>query len=580
MRATEVQPFDSIAARAVATELAGALAGARLEKILQPDRLEIVFVFRGRGRQQVFFSARGPFSRVHLTNSKLASPPRPTGFCMLARKHLEGAKLRRIWQPGLERSLVFEFGARDELGDAVVRTFVAELTGSHSNFILLDGPWRAGAIIMAALRPVTEQMSRVRQIIPGLPYDPPPVDAARHDPLSDDPLAALSRGGTLAKALQAHFHSLSRFAVSQLLMQAGLPPDLAAADLETGDRDRLRTAWSGAVAALSGGRFFPRLVVGQPWDYALLPGPGGEEGGSPSALLDAYYAEKWDAQRAEGQRAQLSRTVAAELEKCETRAALARETLLRAESADEYKRWGDLLLTWQHAVPPGAAIATLQDPETGAEVAVPLDPARSPTENAQRHYKAYKKALSARRIHRHMLESAEAEAAWYRERAADLEQALTLAELEALAALLSDDGAAAKAGGRPGQDSGPERYRSADGLEILVGRNNRQNDLVTGRLARPEDWWFHAQKAPGSHVIVRSPSATAALPEKTCQQAALLAAWYSKARTDTRVPIAYTRRKYVRRKPGAAPGFVTYDHERIVLVAPDGDDVAAIMRLS
>jgi len=579
-----VQPFDSIAARAVARELGAALRGARIEKVFQPDRLELALVLRGRGRQQVLLSARGPFSRVHLTERKLAAPARPAGFVMLLRKYLEGGRIREVAQPGLERVLAFEVETRDDLGDPAIRTLVAELTGSHSNLVLLGGPWQAGAPILAALRPVTAQMSRVRQIEPGLPYEPPPIDRDRQDPLTGDPLAALAVPGSLAKALQGRFHSLSRHAIAQILQIAGLAPDRPAAGLDAAERDRLVAAWTAAMAALHAGAFFPRLVVGQPWDYALLPPtldpvPPTAEGAAASRLLDGYYRDRWDAQVAEGLRAQISRRIADEVAKVDSRLDQARQTVARAESADEYRRWGDLLLTWQNAVPGGAAEASLADPATGATVVVPLDPSRSVADNAQRHYRTYKKYLAARRIQESMLEGARAEAAWWRDRQADLDRAENLADLRALEAAVSDEPAAAGAG-RPGQDAGPERYRSADGLEILVGRNNRQNDLLTGRLARPEDWWFHAQKAPGSHVVVRAPSATAHLPEKTCLQAALLAAWYSKARTDTRVPVAYTRRKYVRRKPGAAPGFVTYDHERILLVTPDSADLAGILRLN
>ncbi len=584
MGSSDVQPFDSIATAAVASELSTLLAGARVEKIQQPSRLEVLWTLRGKGGRKLLFSARGTFSRVLVTTRKLESPAKPPGFCMLLRKYVEGGRVRRVVQLGLERAIALEIDTRDDLGDPVVRTFLAELTGNHSNMILLEGKIDGTPLILAALRPVTEAMSRVRQILPGLPYDPPPLDAARHDPRHCGVRLALSGGGALAKALQAHFHSLSRHAIGQILQDAGIVPDRPAASLGSDEIGRLEAAWTHAMTSLAAGRFYPRLVAGQPWDYALLPpqapgsagDPGGPEEAPVCALLDAYYTDRWQAREAEALRLLLERTIAQERLRLETRMAQARETLARAESADQYKRWGDLLLTWQYLVEPGASQVALEDPETGQEVVVPLDPGRSPAENAQRHYKAYKKALSARQVQERMLEVALAEDAWWADRAADAQAAASKADLDAVAARVQDDTGAAS--GPPGAESGPERYRSADGLEILVGRNNRQNDLITGRIARPEDWWFHAQKAPGSHVIVRAPSSGATLPEKTCAQAAHLAAWFSRARADTRVPVAYTRRKYVRRKPGAAAGFVTYDHERIVVVQPDGDLVADIPR--
>lgn len=583
----EVQPFDSIATAAVAAELSALLCGSRVEKIQQPDRLEVVWTLRGKGARRLLFSARGPFSRVVLTRRQMPAPARAPGFCMLLRKYLEGGRVRRVVQLGLERALAVEVDSRDELGDPVVRTFLAELTGNHSNLILLDGPIDRTPIILAALRPVTEGMSRVRQILPSLAYAPPPIDPARHDPREGSVRAAISRGGSLEKALHGYFHSLSRHAVRQILQTAGLSGDRPVSDLMPAEIDRLESAWSAAMQHLQEGRFFPRLVVGQAWDYALLPadladgtGPAGHPDAGVSALLDEYYASRWEEREAEALRLMLLRTIAGEQARLQARIAQARETLSRAESAAEYKRWGDLLLTWQFQVARGATTATLPDPETGELVVVPIDPGRSPADNARRHYVAYKKALSARRIQERMLEEAEAELGWWAQLAAEVEAADSKAALESIAALVSGDTGTTAGSERPGAAAGPERYRSSDGLEILVGRNNRQNDLLTSRLARPEDWWFHAQKAPGSHVIVRAPASGASLPERTCFQAAQLAAWYSRARSDTRVPVAYTRRKHVRRKPGAAPGFVTYDHERIVVVQPDEAEIAALVRLS
>jgi predicted ribosome quality control (RQC) complex YloA/Tae2 family protein len=576
------QIFDSIAVRAVTCELASSLVGTRLGKIHQLDRLEFLLVFRGGGRKQLLVSARGPFSRVHLTGRNAAAGARTGPFCTQLRKHLDGARLIRVSQPGLERAIAFAFDARDDLGDPVVRTLIAELTGSHSNLVLLDGDAARGTIL-AALRPVTDTMSRVRQVLPGMLYDPPPLDAKRQDPERGNVRAALARGGPAEKALLAHFHSLSRIAVAQIVAEGWTGGDAdtdadadAATDVAT---EPVVRAWEHAMRCLREGHFFPRLVVGQAWDYALLPPPGTAEPlrQSVSELLDDYYGEKWEAREAEAQRQDLERTIASEIRRHESRIDLAEETLAAAESADQYRRWGDLLLTFAHDVRPGVDAVSLVEPETGEALSIPLDPAKSATDNAQRHYRAYRKALSARQVQERIRDAAQADLAWWLERSAELDGATDKPALDALARLAGDD--SGQPSSRPGADTGPERYRSADGFEILVGRNNKQNDYLTTRIARPEDWWFHAQKVPGSHVIVRAPG-SGVLPEKTTRQAALLAAWYSKARSDTRVPVAFTRRKHVRRKPGAAAGFVTYDHERVLVVQPDAEEVSAILRLS
>lgn len=545
------QPFDSIAAASVVAELNRSIVGARIDKIQQPSPFVLVLLLRGKGTKRILFSARGPFSRVHPTTRKVTPPARAPAFCMFLRKYIEGGKIVAVRQLGLERAIAFDIRTTDEMGDSVGRTLLAELTGSHSNFLLLD----EGGVIMTALRHVGETMSRVRQILPGLKYEPPPIDPRKADPRAFDP-AAVVLAGALDKALLGQVHSLSRAAIGRICASAGLDPGKKAEDLSHEEGKGLSRAWRDQMAALAEGQFEPRLA--------------GE-------VLDAYYGDWEDRQEREVLRAHLARAVQERVTRLLARIEQGEGILGSADEADRYRLYGDLLLTWAHQVRLGEIEAVLQDPATGDPVDVPLDPQRSPVENAQMHYRAYKKALSARRVQERLVAEARSELADWRLIAEEVALADEIDHLKLVAIHFGTDDAGRP---RPLTEGLPDRFRSTDGLEILVGKNNRQNDMVTTRLSKPEDWWFHAQKAPGSHVVVRASASGAALPTRTCQEAALLAAWYSKARQDTRVAVAYTLRKHVRKPNGARPGFVIYDHERILVVQPDAEAVEAITRLS
>lgn len=573
-----MQPFDSIAVRAVVRELDGFLTGARLDKVQQPAQRELLLVFRRAGSHRVVISAQGAYSRIHLTARK-APPSRagqaPPSFCLSLRKHLEGARLLAVEPMGLERAVVMRFEAMTESGLIVERKLVAELGGAHSNVILLDDL----DVVMATLRPVTQEMSRVRQILPGAPYDPPPLDPGRRDPRGADVHAALGRAGRLDQALVKTFHSLSRVAIGQICRAAGLEPDGDPRALRADEIDRLQRRWDAAMEAIEQGRFEPRLEAGPSWDYDLLPSGSAPraETTAVSELLDSYYGSRWEHDRLESRRSALLTEVDDRIARLEARVDHADRILSAAEEAASYRAWGDLLLAYSSQVPIGASEARLPDFETGIEVVVPLDPARSAVDNAQRHYRAFRKAQGARQEQARLRAEARFELSSWHEVREEIATAQGAEALERAAGPRLEPGPARR--GALTVEGRPARYRSADGLEILVGRNNRQNDLVTFKLARPEDWWFHVQKGPGAHVVVRGPSGDRPVPERTAFQAALLAAWFSRSRTDTRVAVAFTRRKHVRKPSGAKPGFVMYDHERVVVVQPERAEVDAIAEL-
>ncbi len=576
-----MQTVDSLTLAAIARELNERLTGARIEKIHVPTATEMLWQLRGnREVFRLIFSVRGSFSRVHLTESRPDNPAQPPMFCMLLRKHLEGSRILRVEQVGLERVLQIVTTGRDELGDPIERVLVAELTGKHSNLILLDRP---DGTVLGSLRTVTASMSRERQIYAGIPYDPPPVPANRRDPrdvAGSDLIALLAAGGSLESAILAGVHSLSKIAIAQICEDAGLSPKTDAQGLESEALSRLSSTWDQAIANIREGRFHAKREAGKPWDYRVLW--TGAEAPPPSdanALLDAYYLGIERNERLEAMRATLAKEVKERLAKQTTRQERIREGVLAGERSEEQKQWGELILAYGWGLPPGAK--QLEAPnhyiDGSPTVHIPLDARLTPSENAQRYFRRYQKAKAGMEVSQRLLDEGQEEIRYWESVATAIAQATRLEDLSEVRQELTPE---APSKGRPPRgtkkapEAQPTRFVSSDGLEILVGRNNRQNDMLTLKIARPDDWWFHTQIIPGSHVLVRGVGGE--LPERTRDEAAMLAAWFSQARASSKVPVVFTKKRFVKKPSGAKPGMVIYEQEKTLYVTPDAEAIARI----
>lgn len=585
--------FDSSALTAVAMEIRSALLGGRVDRVLQPEPETLVLLLYGRGRNhRLLLSAHARNARVQLTRQEKPNPPHPPNFCMLLRKHLAGARLALVEQVGRDRILHLGFDASDELGNPVRLTLVAEVMGKHSNVILLGPEGR----IIDAIRRVSEAVNRYRELLPGLAYVPPPAPD-KLDPAALDPAALAARltaaaGQPVWQALLAAVDGLGPLAARDICARAGVAPggrEAAAA------APALAAAVVAHAAAVDGGDFSPVLLLdaaGAVTDFAAVAPVSVPGTARPyetvSALCDAFFSQREEAERFAGRRAALARRLGSEIDRCRRKLALQQEAQARAEGAEEYRRAAELLTAQLHAVPRGAATAELVDyyDPAGASIRVDLDPALTPQANAQAYWRRYQKARSGREQIAAQMAATADELAYLEQVEAALQEAGSLPDLEEVRAELAAEGylpapvpgkgdRRRRPGGGPAADKrtaagggAPLVVRSGDGLEIWVGRNNRQNDYLTLRLAAPTDLWLHTQKIPGSHVIVRLPPGEP-VPERTLQEAALLAAYHSRARGSGQVPVDYTLRKHVRKPAGARPGMVIYDNQRTLYVTPD-----------
>lgn len=567
--ASKMQFFDATALAAVVAELNG-LGECRIDKVGQAAAGALYLNLRAGGKNhRLYISVQEQWARLHLTRRNPPNVPVPTAFVMQLRKHLEGSRLLRVEQPGLERVARLVVAGRDELGDPFERILVAELIGKYANLFLVDAKDEQ---VMGALRPITDEMCRVRQVMPGMPYDPPPVTRTDFLDATDDTyLQALNQGGRLADRLSGAVAGLGKVAAMQLVAAIGYAPEVTVDELDGLEPvlDVLRRA----RASLKAGRFHPRLDPTPGWDYAVWwLGEGPPPEASASALIDDYYGGREERHQLEERRRKLNVELAEHLRKQRDRLAGWEETLAKSEAADRHRELGDLLTAHMYLLSPGMDQVKVTDfyhPEQ-AELVIPLDPRLTPSENVQRHFKRYQKARNSRQVVEGLLAEGRQELAYLEQVETAVALAPAPADLdeigEELAMLAGKPPAQRRRGQGPPPAPAPLKVISSDGLAIWVGKNNKQNEHVTFKLARAHDLWLHAQNIPGSHVVVQ---AEGEVPERTLHEAAMLAAWYSQARESSQVPVVYTRRKHVRKPRGGRPGMVIYDHERTLYVHPE-----------
>lgn len=603
------QHVDGVGLRAVAAELRALGDGTRIDKVGQvAPRAFYLNLRAGGANHRLLIDLRDRWARAHLTRRSFPNVAAPTAFAMLLRKHLEGSRLLRVEQPGLERVLVLVVAGRDELGDPYERRLVLELIGTYANAILLEG--QEGTVV-GAMRLVGEAMSRMRVVLPGRPYEAPP--AFGKDFLASDeadwsaallgeavaPAAPLPRPGRLltpldeeeapppkkrkkaqpqglAALLARGVAGLGRPLAAQLVADAGLDPEASVDSLE--GFEALFTVLRDAQAALREGRFAPKLEGGSAWAYRLLPPPG-QRGVAPqgeaSALLEAYYGQLQDEASLGGTRESLRAEVGALRAKQQERMGRWADELDQAELGERERELGELLAAHLHAIPAGSAFAEVVDfyAEGMPTIRIDLDPKLPPAGNVQRHFKRFAKAKVARKKLRELLDEAQAQLAYLDGLLLAIAQAERAEDLQGirdeLDALLGRPPAPV---GPRGRKKGPEppppirRYRAPDGATVWVGANNRQNDHLTYKLARPRDLWLHAQALSGAHVLVQSEDGPPS--EADLDAAAAVAAFHSEARQATQVPVVVVARRHVRKPNGGHVGSAIYDHEQVRFAVP------------
>lgn len=578
-------PLDALCLSGVVHELQNALSGAKIDKIYQPSRDEVVLALRApAGNVKLLLSANPSHPRAHLTQISRENPDKPPMFCMLLRKHLSGARLLELVQPPMERVVDLRLEALDELGDRVERRLVLEAMGRHSNLILLDGEGR----IMDCLRRVDSDMSARRQVLPGLFYRLPPAQeklapSSLDRAALESALAAAPEESQADKWLLDTFGGLSPLICRELAFRAGGATDARLHQMGEGGRSRLLDELEGLLRSVQENSFTPVMLEkeGHPSDFTFQPisqyGPAVSCVPFPSfsALLDRFYEQRENQERVRQRGQDLIRSVTNARDRAARKIGLQEQELAATRDRERLRQFGDIITSNLHAMEKGMSrltAADFYDPEC-PQIHIPLDPLLPPQQNAAKYYKEYNKAKTAESILTLQLEKGRRDLDYLN----SVLEAIALAEgerdLQEIRQELTDTGylrRPSKARDRGKRvASKPMEFRSSSGLRISVGKNNTQNDLLTTKQAFKSDLWFHTQKIHGSHVILWTEGGQ---PDLTSiQEAAQLAAWFSQGRANGKVAVDYTPVKYVKKPGSARPGMVVYTTYETAYVAPDGE---------
>lgn len=571
--------IDAICLQAVVEELRPQLAGLRVDKVQQPARDQVVLLFRGK---RLLLNAGAGAPRLQLTEIPRDNPAEPPMFCMLLRKHLSGARVAGLTQPPLERLVKIEFDASDELGRTGRRTLVLEAMGRRSNLILLDEEDR----IIDSLRRVDADMSAARQVLPGLFYQPP-ASTGRLPFLEETEegfaarFAAAPAEKTLDGFLLDAYFGLSPLMARELAFRAAGDADTRIFQL--GGPGPLWRALEDFSCRVRENRFTPVCLLrdGKPLDFACVPvdqyGGAAESVAYPSfsALLDAFYEARERQERTRQRGADLLRAATTARDRLRRKLALQEKEYAETQNRDRLRVQGDLITANLYRMERGQSRLECENYyENNVPVAVPLDPLLTPQQNAAKYYKRYAKAKTAEKYLREQMDLARRDLHYLESVLAEISQAETEADYLDIRAELREAGFLKKQGkgkkdkSRP---AAPWEFRTASGLRVLVGRNNRQNDKLTLKDADRRDLWLHTQKIHGSHVILRC--AGRAPTEEDVAQAAMLAAWFSQARESGNVPVDVTEVRNVKKPAGGRPGMVIYTTYRTVSVTPDKEAV-------
>lgn len=574
--------LDAATLALVAAELKTKLLDAKIDKIFEPTRDEVLITLRTRTETyRLLLSARSGSARVCLTAESFENPMTPPGFCMLLRKHLVGGRLIDLHREPGDRIVYFDFRCTNEMGDLVVNTLAAELMGRYSNLVLTQN----GRII-DALKRVDFEDSEIRQLLPGLPYTLPPKPG-KPDFLDVSPAgmvaAACEKDLPVAVALGKVVGGVGPVVLREAAHRAfGGDTALLACDLTAEQKTSLAAALQDLrdAHATGGTPTAVRIPTGEgtddyrPVEFSFFApaqyGPTARLTAYPSysELLEDYYATKDRSERLRQKSKELYKAVHNMHERAVRKQAARREEQAQSNKSDTLRLYGELLQANLWAMQKGDRSVTVQNYYTGEDVTIRLDPRLGPNDNAQKYFKDYKKKQTAGEMLKKLLVEGESEIEYLATVLYEVESAPGEQALGEIRAELKSQGYLKyyKQRDRKQKPADFLRYRSSDGFEILVGRNNLQNDKLTLHTARGKDVWFHVQKAPGSHAVVMSEGRD--VPDATRQEAAELAVLHSSQSGGAKVPVDTTEVRNIWKANGAKPGMVLYEVYTTVYVTP------------
>lgn len=556
--------LDGIVISNIKSELNKTITGGRLYKIAQPEADELLLTFKTQnGQYRLAISANASLPLIYLTNDNKPSPLTAPNFCMLLRKHLNNGRIISITQPGLERILDFEIEHLNEMGDLCRKHLIAEFMGKYSNIIFCDD----NNMILDSIKHVSAQVSSVREVLPGRTYFIPNT-VNKLNPLEStyDTFAehVFSKPCAISKAIFSSYTGISSIVAEEICYQASINDTTPANCLNDNEKLHIYNIFSNVMDDIRNEQFCPNIFYENdiPKEFSSIKMTmydNCKNFDSISELLRDYYSEKDMITRIRQKSSDLRRIVSTALERSYKKLDIQEKQLKDTQKRDKYRIYGELINTYGYNIPEGAKSFKALNYYTNEEIEIPLDPTLSPSENSVRYFNRYNKLKRTFEADSKLIEETSADIKHLESVATALDIATAEEDLVELKEELIEAGyihRKSKNGKKIKITSKPFHYISSDGFDMYVGKNNFQNDELTFHFANGNDWWFHAKQMPGSHVIVRTNGKE--LPDRTYEEAASLAAYYSKGREQDKVEIDYVIKKEVKKPASAKPGFVVY----------------------
>lgn len=597
--------FDGITIANIVSELRKTLLGGRIYKIAQPESDELMLTIKNNSSQyRLLLSADASLPLVYLTQSNKPSPMTAPGFCMLLRKHLQNTRIVNIAQPGLERIIHLELEHLNELGDLCRKKLIIEVMGKHSNIIFCDDK----DMIIDSIKHISGMVSSVREVLPGRDYFIPQTQN-KWNPLrfciqytdTDTCLAFIktdsdtflnyaafcehmhNRPVAVYKAIYSTYTGLSPIMAQEICYRSGVDADMPANVLEDSPLRSLYDTLCGMMSQIVTDDFSPSIIYNgrEPIEFAALPltlyaDKAMRNFDSVSTVLEQYYAERSMVTRIRQKSVDLRKIVQTALERNVKKYDLQIRQMQDTEKKDKYKVYGELINTYGYHITPDSKSMEALNYYTDEMITIPLDPTLTPQENAQKYFEKYGKMKRTYEALSELTVQVKEEIEHLESILAALDIAMQEEDLVQIKEELIESGYIRRKGGtkKARVTSRPFHYISSDGFHMYVGKNNYQNDELTFKFATGGDWWFHAKKKAGSHVIVKTEGQE--LPDRTFEEAARLAAYYSKGREQDKVEIDYIQKKHVKKPAGAKPGFVVYYTNYSMMI---DSDISAIEQI-
>ncbi len=584
--------LDGVALSNVTYELNKLLVGGRVDKIYQPEKDEIIISIRSLGNNyKLLLTSNANHARIHLTQTQKENPNTPPMFCMLLRKHIAGGKIISIEQPNFERILNINIESLNEMGDNTVKKLVIEIMGKHSNIMLVD----ENSTILDSIKHISHDTSSVREVLPGKKYVLPPsqdkLNILNLDKTSFIEIINTKKGLKLQNVLYQSYTGISPALASEICFRADIDSSMYPEQLTNSNIETLFNIFSDLKTIILNGDFKSEIIIDEqnkkiidfsPIEMKQYSNFKKENYNSISTLLENFYKEKDNSTRIKQKSHDLHRLLMTNIERCLKKKEIQNKTLKDIADRDKWKNFGELITSNIYSIQKGMTNFETQNfyEEDMPLIKIKLDPELTPVENAQRYFNKYNKAKRTFIALQEQIKQNDEELIYLETTLSSLENSSDEVNIIEIHGELSEEGYIKKRRLKKGEKlkkTKPLHYISSEDYDIYVGKNNKQNDELTLRFASSNDIWLHTKDIPGSHVIIKTKGSQ--IPEQTILEAGYLAAFYSKGRNSSNVPVDYALKKHVRKPNGAKPGMVIYEENKTLYITPDEEFIKTLKEI-